>query len=90
MPKKKKYKIVPNNFTSPPLAHNSISSITSSALNAPTSKVAVDMTDNELPKDRKDLLKFVSQSTFLEYNSLAFLKVSFSSVRTSLLFLSYR
>ena len=64
LPKKKKYKIVPNESKLP---SNSTSRISSSA--APhTSNVLVpvdEMSSNELPKDRKDLLNFVS---FLKIN----------------------
>lgn len=51
-PKKKKYRIVPNSFTSPP----------STALSSETKKSppadVIDV-DSELPKDRTELLRFV-------------------------------
>lgn len=52
-PKKKKYKIVPNGFQSPPQQFNSNSTVASSS----TEKI--ERIENELPRDRKDLLKFV-------------------------------
>lgn len=79
LPKKKKYKIVPNSLTSPPpKACQPTPSTNLSTLNKP--KVTATITTRpamataptptqmsaatELPKDRKDLLKFVS---FVEF-----------------------
>lgn len=65
-PKKKKYKIVPNSFPSPTFAYQSSSSVasvsasTSAAADSQmSSKNYVMDTETELPKDRKDLLRFV-------------------------------
>lgn len=93
LPKKKKYKIVPNSFTSPPpaplsqsilttISNKTTNSISNGAQNITSSLstaskftgVVVNKTEpapikteaDELPKDRKDLLKFVSQ----QYHSL--------------------
>lgn len=82
MPKKKKYKIVPNSSVTspPPQAYQSTSNTNLSTTNRPMSAAASTVTSKattsaassltsdtgELPKDRKDLLKFVSYFDLFE------------------------
>ncbi|XP_031629001.1 regulator of telomere elongation helicase 1 homolog [Contarinia nasturtii] len=118
VPKKKKYKMVPNSFTSPPPSQsvlqttaskifnsmttnpagdhkmNSTSTMSSSSSKIPATAVKSETTTeaNELPKDRKDLLKFIKNTisnekykiflqTFIEYNN----KSDYKSYRDNLL-----
>lgn len=56
-PKKKKYKIVPNNYVSPPSKNSQ--SAPSTENKPPENSINVLNTTSELPKDRRELLKFV-------------------------------
>lgn len=59
LPKKKKYKIVPNE--SKPISNLTIKINSSDASHKSNVPIPiVEMSNNELPKDRKDLLNFVS------------------------------
>lgn len=55
-PKKKKYKMVPNSFVSPPLKREPAATASQSPENSPN---AVNVERKALPKDRKELLMFV-------------------------------
>lgn len=62
-PKKKKYKIVPNSYVSPPSKNTESSPNSSSSPEnkSPENSVNALNTTSELPKDRRELLKFVSK-----------------------------
>lgn len=59
-PKKKKYKIVPNSYVSPPSKIEPISGLASMKRSPENSINTANVSERVLPKDRKELLLFVS------------------------------
>lgn len=59
-PKKKKYKLVPNSYVSPPSKIEPISASVSTKRSPENSINTANVSEKVLPKDRKELLLFVS------------------------------